>query len=318
MAKPFILLWLDAADRFGKAIERTELAQDLEFSCCSSRETPPDTVLERADAVVCWDLPAGMIRKMKNLRWIQCQSVGVEKWLAREDLSQDIVLTGTRGVHRTQMPDTILGSLYDVTKPFDVFRQQQAQGLWNRIVPGSLHGKTLGIVGLGAIGSELARKANALDMRVIGIKRTEASVPGVERIYGIIDINALLRQSDYVVLLIPATAETRNLINAKRLSEMKTSAWLLNFARGDLIVDQDLIEAVETGRIAGAVLDAFREEPLAVEHPFWRTKNVRVYPHIGGLHPDRESFVITLFLQNLAHFLRHEDLQSKVDRDRGY
>ena len=128
----------------------------------------------------------------------------------------------------------------------------------------------------------------------------------------------MLAQSDYVVLLLPATPETDNFMNSQRLARMKKTAWLLNFGRGHLIKDDDLIAAVKAGTIAGAVLDVFRQEPLPAEHPFWATENIMVLPHIGGPHPQRDRIVARLFVENLRRFLDGEPLKEVVDRARGY
>ena len=128
----------------------------------------------------------------------------------------------------------------------------------------------------------------------------------------------MLAQSDYVLLLLPATPETENFINAERLAKMKPSAWLLNFGRGHLIADADLIAAVTGGKIAGAVLDVFRQEPLPPEHPFWGTDGIIVLPHIGGGHPTRDKIVARLFVDNLGRFLDGQPLKEVVDRAAGY
>jgi len=121
-----------------------------------------------------------------------------------------------------------------------------------------------------------------------------------------------------VVLLLPVTPATENVINARALSHMKKSAWLLNFARGPLVVDADLIAAAESGTIAGAVLDVFRVEPLPTDHPFWGTKNIVVLPHVGGAHPQRDKFVSALFVENARRFADGRPLQALVDRAHGY
>ena len=186
-----------------------------------------------------------------------------------------------------------------------------------RAAPG-LAGKTLGILGLGAIGQELARKAEALELRVIGTKRTPEPLPHVARVYPPAATDEVLGASDFVVLLLPVTAETRGFMDAKRLRAMQPHAYLLNFGRGALVVDDDLIDAVRSKTIAGAVLDVFRTEPLPAEHPFWATEGITVLPHIGGLHPTRDELVAELFVDNVARFLDGRPLRAVVDRARGY
>lgn len=312
------LLWLDMADQFEQAIRSSPLSDRIEISSCSEADMPSDEALARAEVLVAWRLPPGMLARMPRLRWIQCQSAGVESWLARPDLDERVTLTGARGVHRLQMPDTILASLFYVTKPFETIRRQQQERTWRRLDPESLAGKTLGIIGLGAIGCELARKAAALDVRVVGVKRTVEPVPGVDRVYDLDHLDDALHESDHVVLLLPVTPATVDLIDTTRLAAMKPSAWLMNFGRGQLIVDADLVDAVRRGVVAGALLDAFRQEPLPPDHPFWTTENIIVYPHIGGRHARRSEFVVELFLENLARFMDNRPLRSAIDRARGY
>ena len=128
----------------------------------------------------------------------------------------------------------------------------------------------------------------------------------------------VLAQSDYVLLLLPATKETDNFINAERLAKMKPTAWLINFGRGHTIVDADLIAAAKDKKIAGAVLDVFRQEPLPSDHPFWKAEGIVVLPHIGGPHPQRDKFVARLFVENLGRFLDGAPLKEVVDRAAGY
>ncbi len=155
-------------------------------------------------------------------------------------------------------------------------------------------------------------------MRVIGTKRAVGSLPGVAEMFPPERTDEVLAQADFVVVLLPATPHTENFINADRLAHMKLSAWLLNFGRGHLIADADLIAAVKTKRIAGAILDVFRQEPLPVEHPFWTTPGITVLPHLGGGHPERDRVVAKLFAANLGRFLDGHALKEVVDRTAGY
>jgi len=181
-----------------------------------------------------------------------------------------------------------------------------------------VHAQTLGILGLGTIGQELAKKAAALEMRVIGTRHSARPVPHAEKVWGAQGTDEVLAQSDYVVVLLSDTPDTENLIDARRLALMKKSAWLINFARGNIIVDADLVAAVKGQTIAGAVLDVFRVEPLPPEHPFWTTEGIMVLPHIGGGHPDREKIVADMFVENLRRYLNGEPQPGLVDRARGY
>ena len=245
-------------------------------------------------------------------------TAGVEGWLRHPDLRADVTICCARGSHRVQMPENILGALFHLTKPYMSIALEQRESRWTRHQSVPLAGKTLGILGLGAIGQELARKAAALEIRVIGTKRTPAPLAHVDKVYSPEQTDEVLAASDFVLLLLPTTADTENFINKDRLRAMKPTAWLLNFARGALIVDADLIEAVQSKRIAGAVLDVFREEPLPSTHPFWQTEGIRVIPHLGGGHPQRAEAVAEVFVENARRYLAGEAMATAVDRTRGY
>jgi len=216
------------------------------------------------------------------------------------------------------MPENILGALFYLTKPYAAAAEDQKRAHWARRVATPLHGQTLGILGLGAIGQEVARLAGALGMRVLGTRRGGGALPGLAEVFPPERTDDVLGRSDFVLLLLPATPATESFIDAARLAAMQPSAWLLNFGRGHLIADADLIAAVRSKRIAGAVLDVFREEPLPVAHPFWTTEGILVLPHIGGMHPRRDTVVARLFAENLGRFLDGRPLREVVDRAAGY
>jgi phosphoglycerate dehydrogenase-like enzyme len=317
-AKPLVLLWLDEAAVYLQAAREAGLGELLELVAVPADARPPQSLMARAEAVLAWRLPAGIIASMPSLRWIQTLSAGVESWLARPDLERRITVTCARGIHNEQMPDNIIAAIYHVAKPLALARAQQQRREWKRIVFDPLPGRTLAIIGLGTIGTDLARKAAALGLRVVGIRRTPAPVAHVEAVHPLSELPQVLARADFVVLLLPVTPLTEGLIDARALAAMKPSAWLFNFARGALVVYADLIAATEAGVIAGAVLDVFREEPLPAEHPFWTAGNILVLPHVGGMHPRRDELVAGLFAANARRFAQGHPLEGVVDRSRGY
>ncbi|MBX6373544.1 MAG: D-2-hydroxyacid dehydrogenase [Acetobacteraceae bacterium] len=319
-AAPLMLLWTDNEKPYREAIARAGLDDGrMRFAFLPRSAQPDEAMLAEAEALFAMGAPPGMLAHMPRLRWIQALTAGVEAWLARPDLRPEIVLTCARGTHRVQMPENILGALFHITKPYHAAALDQRERRWSRRVSTTLAGKTLGILGLGAIGREVARKAAALEMRVIGTRRGGSdTIEGVERVFGPEGTDAVLAESDFVLLLLPVTPETENLIDARRLRTMKRTAWLINFGRGHLIVDEDLVAAVREGVIAGAVLDVFRKEPLPPEHPFWTTPGITVLPHIGGLHPERDGMVAALLAENARRFRDGEPLRETVDRAAGY
>jgi phosphoglycerate dehydrogenase-like enzyme len=274
--------------------------------------------MARTEALMAYVVPPGLLPAMPKLRWAQAMTAGVEGWIALPDLPANLALTCARGTHRESMPENIIGALFYVAKPYAAAVENQKRGKWVQSVAQPLTGKTLGILGLGAISQEVARLAVALGMRVIGTKRRPESMANVSEVLPPGRTPEVLAQADFLLLLLPATAETDNFINTERLGLMKPSAWLLNFGRGHLIKDDDLVAAVKAKKIAGAMLDVFRQEPLPADHPFWTTEGIIVLPHIGGPHPQRDRIVARLFVDNLGRFLDGKPLREVVDRKAGY
>jgi phosphoglycerate dehydrogenase-like enzyme len=313
-----VLLWTDAPKPYVDAIAHAGLAERVTVDTLARKDAPSEAQCASTDAMFAWGVPAGLLPRMTSLRWVQAATAGVEAWLALPDLPPKLTLTCARGTHRESMPENILGALFYLTKPYSAVVEDQKSHKWTRRVGIPLNDKTLGILGLGAVGQEVARIAGAIGMRVIGTRRGGAPLPGLAEVLPPERTNEVLAQSDYVLLLLPATAETENFINTERLSHMKPSAWLLNFGRGHLIADADLIAAAKSKRIAGAILDVFRQEPLPPEHPFWGAEGIIVLPHIGGGHPTRDRVVAKLFTENLTRFLDGKPMKEVVDRIAGY
>lgn len=318
MSKPVCILWMNEANVYERALARAGLADRFEIHGVRADRTIPADVAARCEVLLGWRPAPGLLAGMPRLRWIQSVTAGMDQWLASPDLRENIVLACARGSHRVQMPENILAALFFLTKPLLQCALDQRDSRWTRRISEPLAGKTLGILGLGAVGQELARKAAALEIKVIGTKRSPEPLAHVEKVYPQEATDEVLGASDFILLLLPSTAETENFMDARRFRAMRRSAWLLNFARGALIVDADLIEAVRSKAIAGAVLDVFRQEPLPADHPFWTTEGITVLPHIGGLHPARDEAVAGIFVDNARRFLAGQPLATLVDRVRGY
>ncbi len=313
-----ILLWTDSTAAYLDAIATAGLADRVAVETVPRNERPSADQLARTEVLMASGVPPGVLPAMPKLRWAQAMSAGVEAWIALPDLPAGLTLTCARGTHTESMPENIVGALLYVAKPYAKAVENQKLGKWVHTVTQPLTGKTLGILGLGAIGQEVARIAVALGMRVIGTRRRPAPMANVAEVFGSDRTDEVLARSDFVLLLLPATAETENLIDARRLATMKPGAWLLNFGRGHLIDDAALIAAAKARTIAGALLDVFRQEPLPAEHPFWTAEGIIVLPHLGGPHPQRDKIVARLFVDNLGRFLDDRPLKEVVDRAAGY
>lgn len=313
-----LLLWTDTPAAYLEAIGAAGLADRVAVDTLPRGEKPSPEQLARTEALMAFSVPPGTLASMPRLRWVQAMTAGVEGWLALPDLPSGLVLTCARGTHRESMPENIVGAIFYLAKPYAAAVENQKRRKWVHGAAQPLTGKTLGILGLGAIGRDVARIAAVLGMRVIGTRRRAEPMADVAEVLPPEGTARVLAESDFVVLLLPATPETENVIDAERLAMMKPGAWLLNFGRGHLIQDDDLVAAVRAKRIAGAMLDVFREEPLPSDHPFWTTPGIIVLPHIGGPHPQRDRIVARLFADNLARFLDGRPLKEIVDREAGY
>src|SRR5436190_7267020 len=317
-SRTHVLLWADSTAAYLDAIHAAGVAERVAIDTLPRKERPSADQLARTEALMAFAAPPGVLPAMPKLRWIQAMTAGVEGWLALPDLPQGLTLTCARGTHEESMPENIIGALFYVAKPYAAAAENQKEAQWVRSVAQPLTGKTLGILGLGVIGQRVAHIAAVLGMRVIGTKRRPAPMANVAAVLPPERTPEVLAQADFLVLLLPATPETDNLINAERLGMMKPSAWLLNFGRGHVIKDDDLVAAVAAKKIAGAVLDVYRQEPLPAQHPFWTTPGIVVLPHIGGPHPQRDRFVARLLVENLGRLIHGKPLTEVVDRKAGY
>ena len=317
-SRPHVLLWTDSTTAYLDAIKAAGLAGRVAVECLPRKEKPSAEQLDRTEALMSYGVPPGVLPKMPKLRWVQAMTAGVEQWLAMPDLPAGVTLTCARGTHKESMPENIIGALLYVAKPYAEAVENQKLRKWVQRPAQPLSGKTLGILGLGAIGQDVARIAAALGLRVIGTKRRAHPMDGVAEVLPPERTPEVLAQSDFVLLLLPSTPQTDDIIDAARLAMMKPTAWLFNFGRGQLIKDEDLVAAVKARKIAGAMLDVYRQEPLPADHPFWGTEGIIVLPHIGGPHPRRDQIVARLFVENLGRFVDGRPLKEVVDREAGY
>lgn len=316
--KAHVVLWTDSTAGYVDAIKAAGLGDRVAIEAVPRKEKLSGEQMARTEVLMAYVAQPGVLPAMPKLRWVQVMTAGVENWLALPDLPPALTLTCARGTHAEAMPENIIGALFYVAKPYAAAVENQKRGKWVPTVAQPLTGKTLGILGLGAIGQHVARIAAALGLRVIGTRRRPEQMAHVAEVLPAERTPEVLAQSDFLLLLLPATRETDNFINAERLAMMKPGAWLLNFGRGHLIKDEDLVAAVKAKKIAGAVLDVYRQEPLPADHPFWTTEGIIVLPHIGGPHPQRDRFVARLFTENLGRYLDGKPLKEVVDRKTGY
>lgn len=290
--------------------------------------TIPEVVDRIADVDVAFSpfvTPAALARAPR-LEWVHSSAAGVGGLLTPEMIASDVIVTNTRGAHAVAMAEHVIMMMLAMRRQLPAAVRAQAERRWaqREIYEGApvfiVRGRRMGLVGLGAIGSEVARLAAAIGMRVSAVrKRVGAPAPdGLDRVYPPERLDALLAESDVVVLCPPLTRETRGLIGARELRAMKRTALLINVGRGKLIDEAALVEALRGGTIAGAGLDVVAKEPLDPASPLWTLDNVLITPHVSTARHDFWEAVIDLFAENLKRYRAGEPLINVVDKAAGY
>jgi len=278
-------------------------------------------VLPEADVIVtAGRINPEVMQLAPNVKWVQTLSAGVDKLPLQQLAQRNIVLTNARGVHTIQMSEFTISLMLQWVRKSNQLYHNQMKSVWDHTLAfGELHGKTVGIVGAGAIGEAVARKAKAFDMQVIGLNRSGTPQPAFDvTVSGEEGLAQLLGQSDFVVLLLPSTAKTQRFITREHLALMKSSAFLINLARGDVIDEQALIAALQEGKLAGAALDVFEKEPLPASSPLWGMDNVIVTPHIAGSSAHYTERASAIVYHNIRAMLDGGEMMNVVDLHEGY
>ena len=260
-----------------------------------------------------------------HLRWIQATSAGIGQFVERMDYAwrmPDTVITTARGVHAQPLAEFCLMVMVAFSRDLPGMLAQQRRKHWERFAGTDLAGRTLGVLGVGAIGREVARLGKALGMRVLGVKRhVEGVDPAslhLDALYPPNALNAVLKQAEYLVLIAPHTPETETMIGAEELALLPRGAIFINIGRGRLVDEPALIGALRSGHLGGAGLDVFAREPLPADSPLWMLPNVLVSPHSGSTSDRENSRLTALFCDNLRRFLAGHPLRNVLDTQRFY
>lgn len=298
------LLILDQfAEKYRRALEPK--FPEVFIHAAKSKEEIGDFV-EKMDVLLAFRFPDELMKKATRLQWIQSMATGVDYIINLPSLRKEILITSTRGMHGPQMSEMAFLHMLNLTRNYPRMLRNQDRRVWERWPQPLLSGKTVGILGIGVIAEELARKCKAFKMKVYGISKTAREVEGIDRFYSREELPRAAAEIDYLIVLVPYSPETHKIVNAKVLSAMKPTAYLINIARGQVIDEEALIEALKNKKIAGAGLDVFNEEPLPKDHPFWGMENVIVSPHVAGMSNIYAEQLLPIFEENLRRFLKGE------------
>ncbi len=270
-------------------------------------------------------MPADILERAPALRWVQLTSAGADR-LAESELPRRLTLTTASGIHAVPIGEYVLGVMLAFAKGLPGAMRSQAERTWRPYLAEELHARTVGVVGLGAIGGYVAKLAKADGMRVLAIRRSarqratgpDTGNPQVDELLPPSELPYLLAESDYVVLSLPLSRESHGLIGEQELRAMKPVARIINISRGGVVDEAALVRALKEGWIAGAALDVTEHEPLPPDSELWGMENVILTPHISGGTPVYMERAVDLFCDNLNRYLQGQPLRNVVQPERGY
>ncbi len=284
-----------------------ELVPDWDVIIGKNREIWSHHVKE-AEIIVGWkkEMNEIVVQPDAKLRWLQTWSAGINGLPLKCLENKEIQLTSANGVHAYPISETIFGLMLALTRKIHTYVRNQQSKTWHHSGIGmEIHNKTVGIIGVGAIGKETAKLAKAFGMTVLGIRHSGAEEDDVDDMFTPDKLNHILPRCDYVVVTLPLTEETHQLFGAEQFHLMKETAFFINIGRGHLVKEAELIEALKNGQIAGAGLDVFEHEPLDETSPFWEMENVIVTPHTSGSTEHYNKRVMeNIFIPNLEDYVK--------------
>lgn len=264
--------------------------------------------IEKTNVLAALRISESLLSLAKNLKWIHSLIAGTDyiENLSSFKARKDIILTSSRGIHGPQMSEMAIMLMISMNRQFPRFVRNQDHRVWERWPTKMLYRKKVGILGVGAIGEAIAEKCKAFDMTVLGIDPFPREIDAVDEFYDVDELHHVLSQVDYFISVAPSTPDSRKMLNAEAFSRMKPSAFYINMGRGEVVDEDALIQALKGGKIAGAALDTFWQEPLPPEHPFWGMENVIITPHVGGMSETYVQQAVEIFRENLRRFLKDE------------
>ncbi|MBE3575179.1 MAG: D-2-hydroxyacid dehydrogenase [Firmicutes bacterium] len=319
-----------------EALRQQFPSTQVQFVWAQDREQY-EAELPRAEVLFTRTIRPEDLRRAPHLCWVHSLFAGVDQSITPELRQSGVLLTRSAGTAATGIAEHVLGALIFFSRGFHLALQFQRRSQWGQAEIGphlrELAGSTLVIVGFGNIGTAVAQRARALGMRVLAVRRQAAPQPAAappeagvppethamaERVFGADQLYRALAEGDYVVSILPLTAETRHFLDERAFSAMKKGAVFVNVGRGPTVDEQALVRALQEGHLYGAALDVFEQEPLPADSPLYQMPNVLVTPHVAGINPRYMDRAVASFAENLRRFLQGEPLLHLVNKEMGY
>ncbi|PWA07808.1 D-2-hydroxyacid dehydrogenase [Pueribacillus theae] len=311
-----------SSDLIKRSIQKDvkEKYPEIEFVFCRNiEEAEPE--LKDAEVLLTYgnDITDSHIEQAYNLKWIMVMSAGIERMPFEKIAEKQILLTNSSGIHAIPMAEYTIANMLNVYRKVPVLLKNQENRVWDRVRMQEISGKTIAVIGAGAIGKEIARLSKAFRMTTLGYNRSGRQAENFDEMFCGDQLKDLLPRADFVVSVLPGTKATENLFGKEQFKAMKKEAVFINIGRGSTVCENALIEALHNGEIAHAVLDVFKKEPLDDNSPLWSMENVTITPHVSGVSPAYQDRVFEIFEHNLSVYRSgNGNYINQVDLKKGY
>ena len=307
-------------DHFTKALEKfPKIKEKVEIFIDWDEENFKSS-MSNSDILIAWNFPTSNLEKISpNLKWIHCISAGINHLIPLNWIRKDLVLTNNSGIHSKKAGEYGLMSILMLQNHLPKLITNQKNKKFVSLFSNPIEGKTVVVIGTGALGGSMIKLLSPLGAKIIGVNKKGRSVDGCSKIYKINEIDNILPKADILYLALPETPETKNLINRKRLNLLKSTCGIVNIGRQSAMDYVTLCEKLEKNELAGAILDVFETEPIETNSKIWDTPNLIITPHVSS--DDGESYVrltLELFIKNLKLFIENKPLVNQIDKKLGY
>ena len=296
----------------------TEKYNEFNIIVCTEKNEMKKHI-EDSDILITFKFNDEMLDMAKNIKWIQALSAGVEKYPLDKIREKNVILTNGRGIHKIYMAEYAICIMIVLARNLHVIFKNNIFGKWDKNVSqGEIYGATLGIIGLGSIGLEIAKKAKLMGMHVIGVRSSGKEIEDVDKIYLPENMEKVFKESDYIINLLPSVESTYKIIDKNYFNLMKTSACFINMGRGNTVNEEDLVEVLRNKKIKAFASDVFSIEPLPKDSPFWRMENVIITPHICGESNKYFERALPIIENNIKAYKGNGGFINLVSFEKGY